>query len=160
MSTAPARALAVIRILIGIGFLWLGVSMLLSHEFLFGGLLERLTSTGGPVRYYRQILPYVERYETFLAHFSGIVSIVTGVFYITGTLISLTSFVAFAMVLNLALASSSGNWPRFLTLIAASLALLLIGRMGAGLTWGVDAWLIHRFKDWIVLFPLRLKAPQ
>jgi uncharacterized membrane protein YphA (DoxX/SURF4 family) len=160
LNTTLARVLAVVRILIGVGFVWIGVSLLMNRGFLYGGLLEHLTATGGPVRGYWRILPYLERHETALAYFSAAASICAGVFFVTGTLISLTSLGASALLLNYALASSSGNWPHFLTLLAAALALLLLGRLAVGLTWGVDGWLIRRVKDWIVLFPLRLKAPM
>jgi uncharacterized membrane protein YphA (DoxX/SURF4 family) len=160
LNPTLARVLAVVRILIGVGFVWLGVSLLMNHNFLYGGLLEHLAATGGPVRGYWRIFPYIERYETTLAYFYAAASICAGVFFVTGTLISLTSLGASALVLNYALASSSGNWPRFLTLLAAAGVLLLLGRLAVGLTWGVDGWLIERFKDWLVLFPLRRKAPM
>ncbi len=159
MNTTFARVLAVVRILIGVAFVWLGVSLLMDHAFLFGGLLEHLSRTGGPVRYYWRMYLIIERYETLFAYFSASASICAGVFYVTGTLISLTSLGASALLLNYALASSSGNWPHFLSLLAAALTLLLLGRLGAGCTWGVDGWLIERFKDWMVLFPLRRRAP-
>lgn len=159
MNTTLARVLAVVRILVGVGFVWVGVSLLLDQEFLYGGLLEHLTATGGPVRIYWRMYLFIERHETAFAFLSASASICAGVFFITGTLISLTSLGASALVLNYALASSSGNWPRFLTLLATTGVLLLLGRLAVGLTWGVDGWLIERLKDWLVLFPLRLKAP-
>ena len=160
MNTTLARVLAVVRILIGICFLWIGVLMLMDQELLYGGMLLRLAETGGPVRFYRAFaLPYFERYETSLVFMAAAANIGVGLFFVTGTLISLTSLGAAALVLNYALASSSGNWPRFLTHIAVALALLLIGRLGAGLAWGVDGLLIERYKHWLVLFPLRRWAP-
>jgi len=159
VNPAFTRALAVVRILIGIGFVWLGVSLLLNQNFLYGGLIERLLATGGPVRPYLRFYLFIERHETAVACLSASASICAGVFFITGTLISLTSLGAAALVMNYALASSSGNWPHFLALLAAALILLLLGRLGAGCTWGVDGWLIKRFKDWMVLFPLRWRAP-
>ncbi len=159
MNPTLARVLAVVRILIGVAFVWLGVSLLLNQRFLFGGLLEHLTATGGPVRYYLRMYLFIERHETLFAFFSAWASICAGFFFVTGTLMSLTSLGAAALVLNYALASSSGNWTRFLTLLAAAGVLLLLGRLAVGLTWGVDGWLIKRLKDWLVLFPLRRKSP-
>jgi uncharacterized membrane protein YphA (DoxX/SURF4 family) len=159
LNTTLARVLAVVRILVGVGFVWLGVSLLLNQNFLYGGLLEHLMATGGPVRRYLRMYLFIERHETVFAYFSASASICAGVFFVTGTLVSLTSLGASALVMNYALASSSGNWPRFLTLLAAALALLLLGRLAVGLTWGVDGWLIERFEDWLVLFPLRRSAP-
>jgi uncharacterized membrane protein YphA (DoxX/SURF4 family) len=160
VNTPFARVLAVVRILIGVGFVWLGVSLFLNQNFLYGGLLERLMATGGPVRPYLRMYLIIERHETAVAYLSASASICAGLFFITGTLISWTSLGAAALVLNYALASSSGNWPHFLPLLAVALALLLVGRLGAGCTWGVDGWLIERVKDWMVLFPLRWRAPR
>lgn len=159
MNTRLARGLAVVRILVGVGFVCLGVSLLLNHNFLYGGLLEHLTATGGPVRYYWRMYLLIEKYETLVAYLSASASICAGVFFVTGTLVSLTSLGASALVLNYALASSSGNWPRFLTLVTTAGVLLLLGRLAVGLTWGVDGWLIEHLEDWLVLFPLRRKAP-
>jgi len=153
--------LAVVRILIGILFVGTGIYMLTDQDLLYGGLLHRLTETGGPVRFYRSIvLPYLERHETQIVYLWAAANISAGLFFVTGTLTSLTSLAAAALVLNCGLASSSGNWPRFLAHVAGALALLLIGRLGAGLAWGVDGLLIRRYQDWLVLFPLRRKAPQ
>ncbi|MBI3644886.1 MAG: hypothetical protein HY233_02825 [Acidobacteriales bacterium] len=161
MNTTIARALAVVRILIGIGFVWMGISMLMNHGFLYGGLLEHLTATGGPVRIYRDIfLRVVEPRETLVVYFASTVSILLGLLYLTGTLISLTSLASSFLVVNYGLASSSWNRPRQLLFFLATVLLLMLGRMGAGCTWGVDGWLIRRFKDWLVLFPLRRKAPM
>jgi hypothetical protein len=161
LNTSIARTIAVIRILVGIGFVGMGIIMLLDQALLFGGLLRHVMSTGGPVRIYRDVfLRVVEPRETMVVYFASTASILFGLLYITGTLISLTSLAASAMVLNYGLASSSANWPRFLTLAAAALALLLLGRLGSGCTWGADGWLIGYFKEWLILFPLRWKAPR
>ena len=160
MNPTLARVLALVRILIGVGFVWVGVSLLMDHGFLYGGLLEHLTATGGPVRHYLRMYLFIERHETAFAFLSASASICAGVFLVTGTLVSLTSLGASALVLNYALASSSGNWPRFLALFAVAGVLLLLGRLAAGLTWGVDGWLIEHLEDWLVLFPLRRRAPQ
>jgi uncharacterized membrane protein YphA (DoxX/SURF4 family) len=161
VNSGRGRVLAVIRILIGLLFIWNGVSMLMDQDLLFGGLLRHLNSTGGPVRFYRDvILPLIERHETSFVFLSAWANIVIGVFLVTGTLISLTSLAAAFFVVNYGLASSSYNRPRMLLFSLATLLLLMLGRMGAGLAWGVDAWLIRRFKDWLILFPFRLKAPR
>lgn len=161
MNTTIARALAVVRILIGVGFVWVGISMLLDQDLLFGGLMHHVRSTGGPVRIYRDIfLRVVEPRETLVVYFASTVSILLGLLYLTGTLISLTSLASSFLVLNYGLASSSWNRPRQLLFFLATVLLLMLGRMGVGCTWGVDGWLIRRFKDWIVLFPLRRKAPM
>ena len=153
--------MAVIRILIGVGFIWVGISMLMDEDLLYGGLLRHLTSTGGPVRFYRNvILPIIERRETSFVYFAAISNIGVGVLFVTGTLISLTSLAAAFFVANYGLASSSWNRPRQLLFVLATALLLMVGRSAAGLTWGVDGLLIRRFQDWLVLFPLRRKAPQ
>lgn len=160
MNSTRAPVLAVVRILIGISFLWIGVDMLMDHELLYGGLLHRLEETGGPVRLYQRYLPFIERNETSLVFLAAVANIGVGVFLVSGTLTSLASLVAAALVLNYALATSSSNYPHFIVCLSGSAVLLALGRLGAGLTWGLDAWLIQRFEDWLVLFPLRRKAPM
>ena len=160
MNISVARAIAVVRILVGIAFLCVGIGILMNHDLLFGGVLRHLTASGGPVRYYNRIVPYIERRETLLAYFFAGSCIGAGLFYVVGMLTSLTSLVASALVMNYALLSSSGHWPRFLTMVAIAIALLLLGRLAAGCTWGADGWLVARFKDRLVLFPLRRKAPE
>jgi uncharacterized membrane protein YphA (DoxX/SURF4 family) len=161
VNTISGRIFAMIRILVGLCFIWIGVSILTDEDLLFGGLLRRLNDTGGPVRVYRSVvLPFIERHETSLTHAVGIGNIVVGLFYVTGTLISLTSLAAAFLVANYGLASSSTNRPRMAIFALVTLLLLMLGRAAPGLTWGVDGWLIRRFHDWLVLFPLRRKAPQ
>lgn len=152
--------IAVVRILIGIWFLWIGARMLMDQELLYGGLLRWLTETGGPVRLYQRFVPFIERNETNLAFLAAAANIGVGLFFVSGALISLASLAAAALVLNYALASSSANYPHFIACLSGSAVLLALGRLGAGLTWGVDAWLIQRFQDWLVLFPLCRKAPE
>ena len=160
MSFALARVLAVVRILLGAGFVCLGVSILTNQDLLFGGLLENLNSTGGPMRYYRLLVPYFERFETYIVHLSGIMCIILGVMYMIGALISLASLTAFFLLMNYALASSSWHLQRFLVIFAMAILLLVFGRLAPGLVWGVDGWLLDRLKDWLVLFPLRRRAPE
>ena len=160
MNDFRGRAFAIIRILVGLCFIVIGVSILMDEDLLFGGLMRRLNSTGGPIRFYRVVLPFIERHETSLTHLVGFANIGIGVFYVTGTLVSLTSLAAAFLVANFGLASSSWNRPRQAIFALLTLLLLMIGRAGAGLTWGVDGWLVKRFQDWLVLFPLRWKAPQ
>jgi len=156
-----AIILAVVRILIGIFFLWVGVSMLLDQNLLYGGLIHKLNETGGPVEHYRTLfLRYTEFRETKVVYLVAVCSILAGVSYLAGLLVSLSSLGAALLVLNAGLASSSGNRARLAAHVAAALLLLLLGCMGAGLKWGLDGWLIRYFKDWLVLFPLRWRAPK
>ncbi len=150
-----------IRILVGLWFVWSGVSILTDDDLLFGGLMRHLNSTGGPVRFYRDaVLPFLERHETSLTNLVGIANIAVGLLYVTGTLVSFTSLLAAFLVANFGLASSSSNRPRQVLFFLVTFLLLMLGRAAAGLTWGVDGLLIRRFQDWLVLFPLRRKAPQ
>ena len=161
MSLTRSHVLAIIRILIGIGFLCLGISMLMNPDLLYGGLLRSLYETGGPVRFYNSIfLRVAEVRETLVVYVASGISIVLGLLYVTGTLFSLTSLAGAFFVANIGMASSSMNRPRQLMFFLATILLLMLGRACAGLTWGVDALLIRRFQDWLVLFPLRRKAPK
>lgn len=160
MNFTLARSLAVFRILLGVAFVCLGVHILTNQDLLFGGLLENLNSTGGPMRYYRLLVPYFERFETYIVHLSGIMCIILGVMYMIGALISLASLTASFLILNYALASSSWHLQRFLVILAIAILLLVFGRLAPGIIWGVDGWLLDRLQDWLVFFPLRRKAPE
>lgn len=156
-----ATILAVLRILIGAFFVWVGASMLLNQDLLYGGLLHKLNETGGPVEHYRTLfLRFIEFRETLVVYLVAGCSILAGVSYLAGLLVSLSSLGAAILVLNVGLASSSGNGVRLAAHVAAALFLLLLGHMGAGLKWGLDGWLIRYVKDWLVLFPLRRRAPK
>ncbi len=155
------RVFAILRILIGVLFLWMGVTSLLDESLLYGGLMHRLSTTGGPVRYYSSVvIRYIEMHETQFVYVAAAGEIVAGLSLLSGTFVSLGAVLGAFLVLNFGLASSSGNWLRFLAHLAGVVLLLGLGRQGAGLTWGMDALLIRNYKDWLVLFPLRVRAPK
>jgi hypothetical protein len=156
----PGKLIAIVRILIGVLFVFLGVRILLDQDLLYGGLMHHLNVTGGPVRFYsRFFLRAVEARETLVVYCAAGANIFVGVLFITGTLFSLSSLAAAFLVLNYGLASSASNYLRLFEFVLASALLIGLGCMGAGLTWGVDGLLIRSIKDQIVLFPLRRRAP-
>jgi uncharacterized membrane protein YphA (DoxX/SURF4 family) len=155
------RFLAILRIVIGLGFIGAGILILRDADLLYGGLLLRLSELGRPAGFYQKIINrYIELNQTPVAMGAAIISILVGVALVLGFLVSLAVLAGAALVMNFALATMGGRIPEFSMFCAGSLALLLLGRLGAGLTWGLDGWLVGYLKEWLVLFPLRLSAPQ
>lgn len=153
--------IACVRILAGLGFLAAGVLKLLDEAFLYGGLLHHLTDIGQPYSFYLPIVNrFVELNQTLFAFATALGEILVGLSLLLGMFVSVGALGGIFLLLNFALATSSGQPTRLAWHVALALLLLLLGRMGAGLKWGVDAWLVRRLKDWLVLFPLRWKAPQ
>lgn len=156
------RIIAVLRILLGAGFILLGVLKLMDTTFLYGGLLHELDRHGAPFYFYRRFVlgRFVELHQELFAHAVAIGEILLGASFLTGTLVSAASVGGAFLMLNFGLATSAGDWPRLAAHILFALLFLWMGRRGAGLTWGVDGWLVERVHEGIVLFPLRLSLPE
>lgn len=154
------KVLAVLRILVGVLFLYAGMTKLLDEELLYGGLLERLESYGQAYPFYKTLLiRYVEFRQTRIAFLVAGGEIAVGACLLSGLFTSIASLGGFFLLVNYALATGANSPARLGAHIAGALLLLVMGRCCAGLQWGVDGILIRRFKDWVVLFPLRVRAP-
>jgi len=154
------KALAVLRILVGILFLYAGITKLLDEDLLYGGLLQRLESHGQAYPFYRSLLlRYVEFRQTRIAFLVAGGETAVGVCLLSGLFTSIASLGGVFLLVNYALATGADSPARLGAHIAGVLLLLAMGRCGAGLHWGLDGVLIRRLQDWVVLFPLRLKAP-
>ncbi len=154
------RACSVLRILIGAAFLYLGIGKLNDADFLYGGLMHTLEEYGRPWPFYQEILSrYVELHQTYFTFAVSIGAVLLGVSFLLGAFVSLSSFFGAVMVLNFGLATSYGSPERCGLYLAGALVLLLMGRMGAGFTWGLDGWLVGRLPEIVVLLPLRLSVP-
>jgi uncharacterized membrane protein YphA (DoxX/SURF4 family) len=155
------RILAILRILAGLILLAAGVWKLMDESLLYGGLLLRLESLGQPFGFYKKIINrYFEFNQTLIVFAVATCEILGGVLLILGAMVSLVVLGAAFLLLNYAFASTYGNPLYFSFYAAGALFLIFLGRMGAGLTWGVDGWLIRYLQDWLVLFPLRLTDPR
>ena len=155
------RAIAIIRILIGLAFLALGITQLMDPTFLYGGLLLEVSEHGQPYHFYRRyfVWRFVELHQEFFAHAVAIGEILLGASFVTGTLVSLASLGGAFLMVNFGLAVSAGR-PLVMALhIVFALVFLALGRYGAGLSWGVDGWLARRINEVFVLFPLRFSLP-
>jgi uncharacterized membrane protein YphA (DoxX/SURF4 family) len=156
------RAIALIRILIGVFFLTLGIIQLMDPAFLYGGLLLRASEYGQPYVFYRRYLlgRYVEPQQEFFAYLVAGGETLLGASFLTGALVSWGALGGAFLVLNFGMAVSAGQ-PLLMALhLALALVFLALGRFGAGLTWGVDGWLAQRINEVYVLFPLRLSLPK
>jgi uncharacterized membrane protein YphA (DoxX/SURF4 family) len=161
MSNQMRVALACVRIVAGAAFFVLGCVKLNDPAFLYGGLLHELSDFGAPFPFYQKLLTrFVEHNQTLFAYLVGASGVLLGLSLLLGLLVSWSSLAGGFLLLNFACATSAGNPARLAGLLALAVALILLGRLGAGLKWGLDGWLIRHIKDWLVLFPLRLTAPQ
>jgi uncharacterized membrane protein YphA (DoxX/SURF4 family) len=153
--------LAILRILCGVVFLAAGIWKLRDADLLYGGLLLRLEELGRPFPFYEKFIHrFFEFNETRLVIVVCVCEILGGTMLVLGAQVSLATLGAAFLLMNYAFATTSGNWLYFSFYAAGALLLLVLGRLGAGLTWGLDGWLIRRWQDWLVLFPLRMAAPR
>lgn len=156
------RLLAILRMLVGAGMTAAGLSKLLDPAFLYGGMLHQLAEYGSPYPFYRDwvIHRYVEWNQTLFAYAVAIGELLVGLCLLLGLLVSLASLGGIFLMVNFTLAVSAGN-PVALALHVAFIGVLvLLGRAGAGLTWGVDGWLVEHVNEAVVLFPFRLSLPE
>jgi len=156
------RAIAIVRILLGITVLALGVIRLTDPGFLYGGLMLELSEHGQPYAfYYRNVLGrYVLMHQELFAYALAIGEILVGLSFLTGALVSLGALGGAFLMLNFGFAVSAGKPALMAMHVFFALVFLALGRYGAGLTWGVDGWLARRINEVIILFPLRLSLPD
>lgn len=157
---ALRRPLAVARILLGVLFMVKGAAKLGNLDFIYGGLMMALEEAGRPFPFYEGVLVnFVDMHQTFFTYAVVLGQLLLGLSYASGAFVSLSSAVGAFMLLNIALATSYGAPGRMLTYLAGAVALLVMGRMGTGLTWGLDRWMVKRSRSALVLLPLRTKVP-
>lgn len=149
-----------LRILLGGGFLFLGIQKLRDPEFLFGGLLHQAQEVGRPFPIYVRFLQrFVELNQEPFAYMIAVGEILVGLSFLLGALVSLGAVGGTFLVLNFALATTWGNLPMMIAHLGLVSLILLVGYRRAGLTLGLDGWLINYVHEAIVLFPLRRSAP-
>jgi uncharacterized membrane protein YphA (DoxX/SURF4 family) len=155
------RAFSILRILIGAAFLFVGIQKLGDPEFLYGGLMHTLEGLGQPWPFYQGFLTrYVELHQTFFTFAFSCGEILLGVSFLLGAFVSISSVGGVVLLVNVALATSYAAPERLAAHLCGAALLLLMGRMGVGLCWGLDGWLVDRVAPVAVLFPLRLSVPN
>lgn len=154
------RPLAIARILIGILFVMKGAEKLSNPDFLYGGLMLALEEAGRPFPFYADVLTtIIDAHQKFFTYAVVGGQLLLGASFVTGAFISLSSAAGAFMLINVALATTYGEPARLATYLAVAALLVLMGRMGAGLTWGMDRWMVHRSRSTLVLLPLRRTVP-
>jgi hypothetical protein len=147
--------------LIGVGLLAVGVSLLQDDSFLFGGILHRLDEIGQPLPFFSGTLArYVEPHMARSAYLVAGGLILTGAAFTLGLLVSWAAVGGAVLAMLFGLATGHGNAALLGAAVGAAAFLLLMGRGGAGLTWGLDGWLVERLHPTLVLFPLRMQPPE
>ena len=151
---------ALLRMMVGAGFLYFGFTKLLDPDFLFGGLLFRVYEIGAPFPFYaRFLVRFVEFRQEQVAYLVASAEILLGLSFLLGALVSLGAVGGTFLVLNFALATTWGH-PWMMTAHLFLIALLLaLGRSGAGMAWGLDALLARYIHEPLLFFPLRRAAP-
>lgn len=157
-----ARAIAIVRILIGITLLAMGIMRLMDPGFLYGGMMLELAEHGQPYAFYQRFVlgRYVMMHQELFAYALAIGEILVGLSFLTGALVSLGALGGAFLALNFGFAVSAGKPLLMAVHVLFALVFLALGRYGAGLTWGVDGWLARRINEVIILFPLRLSLPD
>lgn len=154
------RIAAVVRMLLGGGFLFLGVTKLMDVEFLYGGLLHRIRGRGQAFPLYDQFLfRFVEMQQEQYSYAVAIGESLVGISLLLGIWVSFGTLVGAFLVLNFALATTWDNVPQMLAHLLLVALLVLLGRGGAGLTWGLDRVLINFVNKRAMLFPWNPKVP-
>ena len=157
---ALRRPIAIVRILIGAGFLAMGVGKLANADFLYGGLIHAMEAAGRAFPFYEYFLArYVVSHQTFFTYAVALGELLLGVSYIAGACVSFSSAAGAFMILNFALATCYESPARLAGHAAVIALLVLMGRLGAGLTWGLDRWMVGRSRSTLVLLPLRRTVP-
>ena len=160
MMQVIRRPLAIARILLGILFVVKGAEKLANLDFIYGGLMLALEEAGRPFPFYESVLVnYVDAHQMFFTYLVVLGQLLLGLSFATGAFVSLSSAAGAFMLLNIALATSYGAPGRLAAYVAGAAVLVLMGRLGAGLTWGVDRWLVKRSRSTLVLLPLRRTVP-
>jgi uncharacterized membrane protein YphA (DoxX/SURF4 family) len=154
------RTAAIVRIILGGAFLFLGAIKLMDPEFLYGGLLHHIVENGVPFPFYQRFLQrFVELHQELFAYTVAVGEILVGLSLLSGIWVSGGVLGGIFLVANFALATTWGNLPMLLAHLGLLALLVVLGCCGAGLTWGCDGWLVTRMNEKIVLFPWRRSVP-
>lgn len=154
------RILAVLRMLVGGGFLYSGFTKFADPGFLYGGLIHRLGEHGRAFPPYEQfLLRFVELRQEPFAYAVAAGESLAGISLLLGAWVSIGTLAGAFLVLNFALATTWGELPMMLAHLLLAVLLVLLGRCGAGLTWGLDRVLVELIHERLLLFPWRPQIP-
>jgi len=153
---------AILRMIVGAGFIAAGVFKLLDAGFIYGGLLHTLGDFGPAFPFYKEyvLLRMVEPHLQFFAYAIPIAEIALGVSFLLGGLVSWAAAGGAFLLLNIGLGMGYGEYWVLPLHLAGALLLITLARAGAGLTWGLDAVLVKRLPESLVLFPFRRRIPK
>jgi uncharacterized membrane protein YphA (DoxX/SURF4 family) len=157
----PRRIAAVVRMLVGGVFAVAGVLKLTDSSLLYGGVMQRLEAAGAAFPFYGNfLLRRVEPNQEMIIFCVAGCEIFIGLSFLSGGFVSYGAAAGAVLLINYALATAYGDMLRLMALSYAVIALLMLGRGAAGLTWGADKWLVGQLPRWLVLFPLRISLPD
>ncbi len=153
---------AILRIILGAGLVAAGLMKLRDPGFLYGGLLHRLSDFGPPFAWYGDyiLLRIVEPHMELFAYAVPLVEIAAGLSFLLGFLVSWAASGTALLILNIGLATGRNEFWILPLHAALAFLFLMLGRAGAGLTWGLDGLLANRLPPPLLLFPLRRRLPE
>ena len=154
------RPIAILRILVGILFVVKSAMKFTNEDFLYGGLMHSIERAGRAFPFYESVLyNYVDAHQGFFTYLIPCGELLVGLCLVAGAFVSLSAAAGAFMIVNYTLATCYGSTPRLVEHLAMVLLLVTIGWMGAGLTWGLDRWMVRRSRSTLVLLPLRRTVP-
>lgn len=157
---ALRRPVAILRMLIGILFVAKGVLKLVDADYLYGGLMHSIEAAGHSFPFYQEILTrFVETHQTLFTYAIPVCQLLVGLSFIGGALVSPAAVLGAVMLVNVAFATAYGSPGRLTMYLGGAVLLIVLGRMGAGLTWGLDRLIVLRYQSPAVLLPLRYSVP-
>ncbi len=146
--------------LVGGVFAAAGLSKLTDSTLLYGGVMRRLEEAGAAFPFYEGFLTRrIEPNQELVIFLVAGCEILIGLSFLSGGFVSYGAVAGGVLLVNYALATAYGDMLRLMLLSYGVLALLLLGRGAAGLTWGADKRLVELLPRWLVLFPLRISLP-
>jgi uncharacterized membrane protein YphA (DoxX/SURF4 family) len=140
-----ANGLALVRLTIGVMFVWVFFENLGKGLYTAGGysgLINYYIKAGHSPRAWKAIMGLMAGHAAIVAPMQGMLEISLGILLVLGLLTRPVAFVAFLFLASLWVSEWHTAWIwELLVPVLASLG-LAVGR--AGRAWGIDAWLSQR----------------
>jgi thiosulfate dehydrogenase (quinone) large subunit len=155
------RPIAILRILFGVLFVVKSAMKFANEDYLYGGLMDSIERAGRAFPFYEGVLSnYVDTHQGFFTYAIPFGELLVGLSLVFGAFVSLSAAAGAFMIVNYTLATDYGSSQRLVEHLAMVVLLVTLGCMGAGLTWGLDRWLVRRSGSALVLLPLRRSVPN
>jgi uncharacterized membrane protein YphA (DoxX/SURF4 family) len=146
MQLSPARGLALVRVTVGamlVSVFFENLGKGLYTPAGYAALIRHYIEASHSPAVWKAVMGLAANHASMAAPMQGVTEISLGILLVLGLLTRPTAFVAFLFLGSLWISELGTAWIwELLVPVLASLG-LAIGR--AGRTWGIDAWLSHRW---------------